>query len=207
MIQRNRVTDRLTYANVVATLALFIALGGASYAAVVVPANSVGPKQLRSGAVDLRSLSFPLGATSVIDQKDEEIPNGSCNGPLYPGETAPPCVPSARTYSTPGHQLHLTFRSTGRLLVSALAGLDDKGVPGASAAVTVRVIVDKRVESESQTDVSSGQVTQIPTQALTAVSAGAHTVGLSIEAGYSSRPETVAIAPVSIIATTLPAVP
>jgi hypothetical protein len=42
---------KLTYANVVATLALFIALGGASYAALKLPKNSVGPKQLRKNAV------------------------------------------------------------------------------------------------------------------------------------------------------------
>ena len=42
---------RLTYANVVATLALFIALGGASYAALKLPKNSVGPKQLKKNAV------------------------------------------------------------------------------------------------------------------------------------------------------------
>ena len=36
---------------VVASLALFVALGGASYAALSVPANSVGSKQLRNGAV------------------------------------------------------------------------------------------------------------------------------------------------------------
>lgn len=41
----------LTYANVMATVAVFIALGGASYAAVKIPANSVGSKQLRSNAV------------------------------------------------------------------------------------------------------------------------------------------------------------
>lgn len=46
-----RVRSRLSYANVVATLALFIALGGVSYAAVVLPANSVGTKQIKSGAV------------------------------------------------------------------------------------------------------------------------------------------------------------
>jgi hypothetical protein len=40
VIHRRRVTDRLNYANVVATRALFIARGGASYAAVVLPANS-----------------------------------------------------------------------------------------------------------------------------------------------------------------------
>ena len=41
----------LSYANVVGTLALFIALGGVSYAAVKLPARSVGTKQLKTGAV------------------------------------------------------------------------------------------------------------------------------------------------------------
>jgi hypothetical protein len=45
------VTPRLTYANVMATIALFVALGGASYAATQLPANSVGAKQLKSKAV------------------------------------------------------------------------------------------------------------------------------------------------------------
>ncbi len=42
---------RLTYANVMATIAVFIALGGASYAALKVPKNSVGSKQLKKNAV------------------------------------------------------------------------------------------------------------------------------------------------------------
>ena len=33
---------RVTYANVMATIAVFVALGGASYAAIAVPRNSVG---------------------------------------------------------------------------------------------------------------------------------------------------------------------
>src|SRR5262249_27228508 len=41
----------LSYANVVATLALFVALGGASYAAIKLPKNSVGTKQLKKEAV------------------------------------------------------------------------------------------------------------------------------------------------------------
>jgi hypothetical protein len=43
--------ERLSYANVIASLALFVALGGASYAAVSLPANSVGSKQIKNGAV------------------------------------------------------------------------------------------------------------------------------------------------------------
>ena len=42
---------RLTYANVTATLALFLALGGGAYAATSLPARSVGPTQLKANAV------------------------------------------------------------------------------------------------------------------------------------------------------------
>jgi hypothetical protein len=42
---------KFTYANVMATIAVFIALGGVSYAAVKLPKNSVGSKQLRKNAV------------------------------------------------------------------------------------------------------------------------------------------------------------
>lgn len=44
------VRQRVTYANVVASLALFVALGGTSYA-LTLPRGSVGAKQIRTGAV------------------------------------------------------------------------------------------------------------------------------------------------------------
>jgi hypothetical protein len=46
-----RLSARLSYANVVATIALFIALGGTGYAVTTLPRNSVGPRQLRRHAV------------------------------------------------------------------------------------------------------------------------------------------------------------
>jgi len=42
---------RLSYANVTASLALFLVLGGTSYAAIKLPAKSVGTTHLKSGAV------------------------------------------------------------------------------------------------------------------------------------------------------------
>jgi hypothetical protein len=52
-----RLRTRLTYGNVVATLALFAALTtGGAYAASQLGKNSVGPKQLRKGAVNSRAL-------------------------------------------------------------------------------------------------------------------------------------------------------
>ena len=45
-----RLRSKLTYANVMATIAVFIALGGAAYAAGL-PKNSVGSKQIKKNAV------------------------------------------------------------------------------------------------------------------------------------------------------------
>ena len=49
--------SRATYSNVVSTLALFLALGGASFAAFQLPRNSVGSKQIKDHAVTLRKVS------------------------------------------------------------------------------------------------------------------------------------------------------
>lgn len=43
---------RLTYANVISTLCLFMLLGGGAYAATKLPKNSVGAKQIKKGAVN-----------------------------------------------------------------------------------------------------------------------------------------------------------
>ena len=62
-----RLRGRLTYANVTASLALFIALGGTSYAAITLPRNSVGSKQIRAGAVrsaDIRNRSVQVNDMS-----------------------------------------------------------------------------------------------------------------------------------------------
>jgi hypothetical protein len=200
-----RIAERLTYANVVATLALFVALGGASYAAIQLPANSVGRAQLRNGAVGLKALGFPLGTASVVDQRVQDIPNGACNGPLFPGQKAvPPCY-FPRVRRTPGREVHLAVRSAGRLLISGTVGLTDRGGREASAEVTAQVIVDGNVKSEAQTNMMGDQVVQLPIQALVPVTAGSHAVGLSVRASYDTRPEDVLVAPVSVIATALPA--
>jgi hypothetical protein len=60
--------ERLTYGNVVATLALFVALGGTSYALAALPRNSVGSEQIRPGAVsksDLRKAQWRRGRSAT----------------------------------------------------------------------------------------------------------------------------------------------
>jgi len=44
-------SDKLTYANVMATVAVFLALGGGAYAATQLKKNSVGTKQIKNNAV------------------------------------------------------------------------------------------------------------------------------------------------------------
>jgi hypothetical protein len=45
------VRRRLSFANVTSCLALFVALGGTSYAALKLPANSVGTREIKTGGV------------------------------------------------------------------------------------------------------------------------------------------------------------
>jgi len=48
---KRKLKDKLTYANVVSTLCLFVLLGGSAYAALKVPRNSVGTRQLKAKSV------------------------------------------------------------------------------------------------------------------------------------------------------------
>ncbi|HVX34096.1 MAG TPA: hypothetical protein VHA80_13235 [Solirubrobacterales bacterium] len=52
-----RLKSKLTFSNCVACLSLFFALGGVGYAAMKLPANSVGSAQLKNGAVTPSKLS------------------------------------------------------------------------------------------------------------------------------------------------------
>ena len=47
----SRARQRLSFANVTSVMALFVALGGTSYAAITLPSNSVGKSQIRTAAV------------------------------------------------------------------------------------------------------------------------------------------------------------
>ncbi len=82
MLERPR--PRLTYANVIATLALFLALGGATaYAASTLGRNTVGSKQLKKNAVT--GAKVKDGSLSAGDFKAGQLPAGERGPQGVPG--------------------------------------------------------------------------------------------------------------------------
>jgi hypothetical protein len=202
-----RIAGTPNYANVTATLALFISLGGASYAAVALPANSVGPRQLRPGSVTPRSLAFPLAVRGITDERGQGLTKGQCNAPSRPGEAKNVLcpAPARRGIRTPGREVGLKLRTPGELLASAIVGLRDDGQPDTTANVQVHLIVDGRSAAASSVVLAGGEQIQTPIQVLHRVSPGSHTVGLQLEASYSSyAPGEVIVTPVSLVASALP---
>src|SRR4051794_9333028 len=64
----SRLRSRLTFSNVVALIALCIALGGTSYAAAKLPRNSVSSPQVRDGSLragDFAKGQLPPGAAGA----------------------------------------------------------------------------------------------------------------------------------------------
>ncbi len=81
MLRRTR--NRLTYANVVASMALFVALGGVSYAAVKLPKNSVGSTQIKKNAVTgskVRNSSLTGSDVKNSSLRGGDIKNSSLTG-------------------------------------------------------------------------------------------------------------------------------
>jgi hypothetical protein len=77
---------RLSYANVMATIAVFIALGGVSYATLKLPKNSVGSRQLKKNAVTTAKVKD--GSLKAADFGGQ-LPKGDQGAPGKPGERGP----------------------------------------------------------------------------------------------------------------------
>ena len=116
-----RVQQRLTYANVISSLALFIALGGTSYA-LTLQRNSVGAEQIRRGAVrasevrsdavrsnEVRDRSLGVRDLSTSARRTLRGQTGA-SGPTGP---AGPPGPSGVTYRAAVNSGAVTFRANG----------------------------------------------------------------------------------------------
>lgn len=109
-------------------IALFIVLGGTSYAAATLPKNSVGQKQIRSGAVSESKLS--KGVRSKLAKTGKAGPAGP-SGPQGPkGDTGAPGATGPSGARGPAG-------AEGDQGIQGEPGPTDAGVGGVNATVTV----------------------------------------------------------------------
>jgi len=96
--------EKLTYANVMATIAVFLVLGGSAYAATQLPKNSVGAKQLKNGSITPPKLSGAAkkalqGAKGATGATGPQGPAGAAGatkvvvrfGPVAVGQSVASC--------------------------------------------------------------------------------------------------------------------
>jgi hypothetical protein len=135
-------------ATVIAMIALAVALGGTSYAAVVLPAGSVGTKQLKKNAVT--SVKVKNGSLLKKDFKAGQIPAGAKGAKGDTGATGPSdafsgykngpvAVPATLTTIAT-----LNLPSAGKYVIFAKLWLFDN--------VNTTVLTDCQLSAEGDTD-------------------------------------------------------
>jgi hypothetical protein len=101
-----RLRSKLSYANVMATIAVFIALGGGAYAATQLKKNSVGTKQLKASSVTTAKIK----ANAVIGSKVQSATLG-----LVPSATHATSADSATKATEAGEAASVNGQKVQRI--------------------------------------------------------------------------------------------
>jgi hypothetical protein len=129
----------LTFANVVSMAALFVALSGTGYAAIVLPANSVGTPQLKKGSVTaakvkdgtLKATDFAAGQLKQ-GSKGNTGARGPAGAPGPAGPIGPPgSIDSLLYYSkvqSDARYLHVALVTASSGTVPVSQGAYNEGV-------------------------------------------------------------------------------
>jgi hypothetical protein len=186
----------LTYANVMATVAVFIALGGGAYAALKLPKNSVGAKQLKKNAV--RSGKVKNRTLLAADFKRGQLPKGAAGKPGPPGPTASasdsknlasdPAL--SKTTETTYLQTTITTTFQGRIIATGTADLYTSSTTAGGQAACRLFIDAQPVSQRSPADFNTagGEDEETAATAAATRAAGTHVVSLRCkdEGGMSS---------------------
>jgi hypothetical protein len=88
-----KLRPRMTFANVVSCLALFVALGGSAFAATQLPKDSVGAAQLKADSVTASKVK--AGSLLASDFKSGQLPAGERGPQGLPGNNGLPGAPGS----------------------------------------------------------------------------------------------------------------
>ena len=86
---RRPLLSRLTYANAMSTIAVFLALGGVGYAVAKLPANSVGPRQIKKNAVSSSKVKDRSLTVSDLSKKTRSKLKGASGPQGLQGASGP----------------------------------------------------------------------------------------------------------------------
>lgn len=169
-----RIRGHMTYANTMASIAVMVALGGTSYAALTLPKNSVGERQIRTGAVrgsEVRNGSLGAKELSAAARKTLAGATGPVGpqGPVGPSATSNFAVIAATGERLAGNATgvvsggagtyRVSFaRSVAGCAVTATLGSNDGSAVGAGR-VSVTVI---NGEAAVNTFAADGSATNLP---------------------------------------------
>ena len=108
----HRIRNSLSYANVMATVAVFVALGGGAYAAATLPKNSVGTKQLKNNAVVASKVKN--GSLTARDFRSGQLPRGAQGPPGLTGQKGDtgPAGPTASASDSSGASFSVPLTNT-----------------------------------------------------------------------------------------------
>lgn len=175
---------RPTASMVISLIALFVALGGASYAAVSLPNNSVGTAQIKNNAVNYKKIAtHTIGLQRIDATKVQVRVSGTCK--------------NASAINTVAQGGKVTCQST---LPTEFGASSDSTSVGTTAATVVSkilpagnyVLTAVPYATINPSNTASGQQVQV-TCTLSAASGSSQTRTVAIEVGQSTRTQTVAI--------------
>jgi hypothetical protein len=142
------IRDRLSYSNVTASLALFLALAGTSYAVATLPRNSVGSAQLRPDSVGASEVQRRAVRSSEINDRSIRLRDISKRARESLRGQVGPVGPQG----PPGPTFSATIRSSGGIVKGNVTG-------SASSGLGVRLIAFPRSMANC---VPSATLTAVP---------------------------------------------
>jgi hypothetical protein len=169
---------------VISLIALFVALGGASYAAVSLPKNSVGTAQIKNKAVNYKKIAtHTIGLQRIDATKVQVRVSGECK--------------NSSAINTVAQGGKVTCQST---LPTQFGASSDSSTVGTTSSTVVSKILPAGnylltavpYATINPSSTAAGQQVQV-TCTLSAASGSSQTRTASIEVGPSTRTQTVAI--------------